>query len=459
MVAEALAIVKEQYAAIGPLILALPSHWFLAATISDDGLLRRQRQQGMIYRLEEQLPIDAEQFTADFVESSGDAMGIALLHDRVKPILEALEAEGLTIAHVCPTGLLLHDAWRSSQVSTTGTYCLLLQSTLPHACPNNLTTTSTPPRNSISNTPAEISGGTSVGEEMWFDLLRCSEGALRDWRRIPGNSDQLCQEISAVFGGNKDAPIQTLGEDAETAVHESPQEVNPSSYTTNKVFEEAATQAHRVLLEGRTLTPDFRRGVLAGRGNWQRVAGPAQAAMIALALLLISITVINVWQAQKLTTEANEQNEAQAALFRETFPGKRVPSAILSRFRSEAARAKGMAGTDDTLPSPATTLADLEQVLQGLPENLRFRILELRIETDRLYLDGQARSHTEAEQIAARLREHVDFKLEPPRTQNITGLGFGTYSLNRNGASNRASGNSGGGVGFTLIGEREEVSP
>ncbi len=66
----------------------------------------------------------------------------------------------------------------------------------------------------------------------------------------------------------------------------------------------------------------------------------------------------------------------------------------------------------------------LENVLQHLPSELRFRLPEIRIEQNRLTLGGEVRSNADADQIAAALRSH-GFTVDPPRTQRLADKGFG----------------------------------
>ena len=113
-VAKVSAALSEKRVHTGsPLMVGLPSSWCFAAGVTTDGLLRRQRRPGMLYRMEEKLPVDAEAITADFVAAGSNMLGVATLNDRVGPVLEALEAAGLTVAHLCPTALLAAAAFRS----------------------------------------------------------------------------------------------------------------------------------------------------------------------------------------------------------------------------------------------------------------------------------------------------------------------------------------------------------
>ncbi len=58
-------------------------------------------------------------------------------------------------------------------------------------------------------------------------------------------------------------------------------------------------------------------------------------------------------------------------------------------------------------------------LLTALPMETRFRVVEVQIEPDRLGLEGQARSHGEAEGIAASLRTLPDWQVNPPSTHSL----------------------------------------
>src|SRR5258706_8319770 len=86
-------------------LLALPSSWCLAASISTQGLPRHDRA-AMRFRLEEKLPLAAEAFTADFIEHDASAVGVCVMNERIVPIVEALEAAGVVVQSVSPAALL-----------------------------------------------------------------------------------------------------------------------------------------------------------------------------------------------------------------------------------------------------------------------------------------------------------------------------------------------------------------
>src|SRR5687768_5808645 len=65
--AVAVALGSLGHRAGNEVLLALPSDWCLSAGIEISDLPKKDRRHAMLYRLEEKLPLAAEEFTADFV--------------------------------------------------------------------------------------------------------------------------------------------------------------------------------------------------------------------------------------------------------------------------------------------------------------------------------------------------------------------------------------------------------
>ncbi|MBM4033130.1 MAG: hypothetical protein FJ291_15290 [Planctomycetes bacterium] len=87
--------------------LGLPSDLVLAADVDAANLPRRSRRSALLYRLEEQLPVDAEALTADFLpQVNGRVLGVAAITGRVREAVEPLAEAGVEVAAVCPTALL-----------------------------------------------------------------------------------------------------------------------------------------------------------------------------------------------------------------------------------------------------------------------------------------------------------------------------------------------------------------
>src|SRR3954470_5330048 len=101
---------ERQYGGEG-VLLALPSSWCLAASISTEGLPRHDRA-AMRFRLEEKLPLAAEAFTADFVEHHETALGVCAINERIMPLVEALETAGVVVQSVSPAAMLAAQQYR-----------------------------------------------------------------------------------------------------------------------------------------------------------------------------------------------------------------------------------------------------------------------------------------------------------------------------------------------------------
>ena len=63
----------------------------------------------------------------------------------------------------------------------------------------------------------------------------------------------------------------------------------------------------------------------------------------------------------------------------------------------------------------------LRDVMTYLPTDVRFRIFEVRLGESDFLLDGEARSHGDAQGVGDALRRRPGFSVEPPRTEQRPG--------------------------------------
>jgi hypothetical protein len=84
---------------------------------------------------------------------------------------------------------------------------------------------------------------------------------------------------------------------------------------------------------------------------------------------------------------------------------------------------QGAGDAESAVPRTPSALVHLREVLKGLPTGLRCRLLELSIQPDEVRLDGQARSHSEAEAIAVAIRQSGLYEVEPPKTETLRDQG------------------------------------
>src|SRR5258708_9296196 len=73
------------------------------------GFSENSWRRAMIYRLEEKLPIGAEDVVADFVPAGPadeQVLGVCAQKAALAPLVEALEENGVTVGAICPASLL-----------------------------------------------------------------------------------------------------------------------------------------------------------------------------------------------------------------------------------------------------------------------------------------------------------------------------------------------------------------
>jgi hypothetical protein len=109
-----------------------------------------------------------------------------------------------------------------------------------------------------------------------------------------------------------------------------------------------------------------------------------------------------------------------------------VPADVRSRLDSEVRALRGLAGGDPSArPPDAPGLVALRDLLAGLPADVRFRVLEARLDGAKFTLEGQANTHGDADAIATALRQGGPdgngrrFVVDPPRTEQLPAAGDG----------------------------------
>src|SRR6202035_1235864 len=102
------------------------------------------------------------------------------------------------------------------------------------------------------------------------------------------------------------------------------------------------------------------------------------------------------------------------------------PADVPSRLRSEERRLRTTAGGAESgdgseLPPARPLLLVLRDVLANLPpaEKARFRLEQIRLDEGHVSLEGQARAISDAQALAAALRQVHAMHVDDPRTQQL----------------------------------------
>jgi len=370
------------------LCLALPSSWLLVGRVEQADLPRRGRHAALLFRLEDQLPLDAEQLTADFLAGpAGTALGVAVQTERVCPLLEALAEQGLDVEAACPTALLA--AASVNPAGTDGIRYVLV-----------------------------------AAEDGW-DLLRMSDGRPADWHTVRGDADELARTIRADLLSHPPQgappPVTVVGTLDEAAAAAVARELGTEPIAATEASPvTAAARAARSVLAGRLeCCADLRRDALAARSHWQRLAGlmrPALALAVLLPAVVAGLAWHRAWRYEQLT---RRYEQAQAAAYQKLYPNGRVPANVKARLASERQRLSATSGEEAQILRQRSALDDLRDLVAFTPRETRLLVRRMQIGPAAVVVEGEARSHGDAETFSQAIRR-AGFDVDPPTTEQLT---------------------------------------
>ncbi len=394
------------YAAEG-VCLALPTELAFSARIDCDRLPRSHRRAAMLYRLEEQLPLDAERLTADFLPPAGGrALGVAVETAAAAELVDRLAAVGIEVASICPASLLaLWDSGRHAPGPAE--YAIV-----------------------ADDRGADVFRMNGRGPVAWLSataaaadaeaLSRCIEADMLDH---PAAAEPATARLIAP----PDWPLaETLGNGLGLQAAAWQQEPPLA----------AATRAAGAALAGRSAGwIDLRRDALAPKNPWGRLGGLARAAVVLAVLLPAVLAAAFTYRASRYEAAARAAEGRQVAAYRRAIPNTPAPANVKSRLESELKRRAGLRGAGSAVPDRPCALDSLRQVVAHLPPAVRLRITELRISESGIVIDGQTRTHSDAEKIQQTLADG-GFVMEPPRTESLAAGGVSFTLAGATGSDN-----------------------
>ncbi len=417
-----------------PLTLSIPSTWCMAAAISTEGLPRSgaTRRQAMVFRLEEQLPVAAEDMVADFIQRrttpGQQTLGVAVLTQRLLPLVNALEAHQVRVGTICPTAL----------------YCLQTLVDAP--------------------SPDQDPGQDQIlvlSEPEYFDVLHCREGQLVAWHvasdistdergATPQHSDptpNLTSDLLRLLRSHvlhcRSQPLLTLfGGDTTLAERISadlglPVKHDEGWSTDNAVA--AAVKRMDTSNDHSAMVVNLRRDALDSGDALRHIRTPLKALVSTSLLLGLVLIAAMGWRSYRYDQHARNQIEHQQQIFLTLYPGQGVPINVRIHLESELRRLRGISGGGGGggLPMRDSALVCFYEALRRLPTDLRYQLLELRFDGAEVYFEGLARSHGDATQIAGAMRRQNGFAVDAPRSEQLKD----------------------GSVAFTLVGRLQPVAP
>ena len=384
------AVLKELGCAGGEVVVGIPSREVLFARVNTEGLPRRQRRKASLYRLEEHLPVDVETLTAEFLPlSASEAMGVAVDTDYARGIMEQVESTGLEVAALCPTALLVLAHW----VGVSPDADLILM---------------------------RMGNGA--------ELFSMRDDRIASWDSLPADTTAARRSIDAALlsGSPEKERIRLLacGEGAGDLAGDSHGEaIEMQRLAEPSLSEAACAVAERLLQGGSTpIAVDLCVDDLRAPAPWRAARTPLRLAAGLSCVLLALAAGVLLWKGWRSHQLEQDYRQQQSAQFRKLFPNSRVPTNVPSRLRSERDRLAGVSGEQRDIPVRTEGLETLRMVAESLPKTMRLRILEFRVSDSGLMLEGQVRSHGDAEVIFQSLRK-MGFRVDPPRTEQLSGEG------------------------------------
>lgn len=368
-----------------PVVVALQSSWCLAATMPIDRPQTLRDRQTMAYRLEEWIPWGAEEFVADFLGGRATALAVAVEWEPLAAFLAKLEEAGVAISAIIPLALL---------------------AVAQH----------------IKTDEAPIGHVLLLDHDSAIDLVVIDDRRPVKWLWLPSSGPLLGRELRQLaLETGKPAEVVAYGLD-EAQVDELEQDEAVANVTAHDALPRViAAAAAEEIAEGRSEPlVDLKRGPFGQRRQNTALRRYRVVLQAAAAVLLLVTASMLYYRGQTAERMADTAAARQADVFHEVFPTSKVPVGVRSRLESELAKLQGLQGSDTALPESVSAIRILHRLLSSLPTDRRFRLLEIRIEEGRLYLDGEVRSHSDAEALAQRLRA-AELDVTSPRTQRLDG--------------------------------------
>jgi hypothetical protein len=340
----------------------------------------------LIYELENHLPIDAESMAADFsvppavvhetqTERGRSVSAIAVEVNDWKPLADKLESEDIPVTNIIPSAILaiasLHEKHSFSGISSL---------MLGHGDHADLITLAEDHISSWKYTNFEVA---SLERHKFLDLPKPNQILVVD-----------CTEAQCALIRDNVGSIQ----------------IEPDSLVTH--YLEGASKA---LSKPASIPFNLRRDDLASEDPLRLISRQLSWLGFAVAACLITMIFGSWWRTTRIENKIAENQLAQSAAFRESFPNTRVPASLLRRVRSEHSRIMGSRNATQQIAAPNSATEVMRVLLASLPTEIRVRVSSIDIRNGDLNLTFQVQHFVEAGIVAEALSQG-GFDVSQPAT-------------------------------------------
>ncbi len=372
------------------LVVAVHSDSVVSALFPADRNVNTRDRRAMLFELEPSLPFDAEDAVADFAGEGANTVGVAMQHGRLSRFVTTVEEHGFRLQSIFPLALAALQSFADDD----GCYAW---------------------RTSES-----------------VELMEIRNGNLGSWRQLPVDVNAVTRELRV---RNLHAP--KLLEEPNIEADSFATEIGAINCKQASMWDHASKFAATVISGNTSPWIELRRDVLANGDpnrpyrqslNWLTIAGLA---------LLILFSVACWWRAGKYSEQAERFAADQRKLYKEAFPGKRVPRAPMSRLRSERSRLLGLSGSGENVKLPVSAIEPIVNVVSGLRDH-RVQVSELRVSDGMVDLTIQMRDYAAISSLK-RAIEDQGFAVETG-SQDLGSDGFVSTTLSGKPRSTKTDG-------------------
>ncbi len=371
-----------------PLLLALGSSDVVSTTMSLPSRKALKRT-GVGFLVEPTLPWSVEEAVIDFeLVASERVFVVAAQAAPLRNLIVALQDKGLVVASVSPLARLAVESHLETARSLAPRYVLLW-------------------------------GNGKGSIDLW--LIDHDHAVL--WRWLPQQLPALVLTLKQIALCETDDFVlvgRNLPDDClESVVRAIGCETRAAPALDSEDPGVCGAQFAASVLKGRRESAiELCRDQLAPGDRQRSIRRELRVLYASMAILLVVVGLAAGAKAQRAEALRAECQTRQAELFQNLFPKETTPVAINLRLQSEVTRLKGLRGENTDLPDLTPYRGVLERLLKSLPDSLRFRLLEVRVENGRLYLVGHVRAHGDADRIADGLRA-AGLEVASPNTHRL----------------------------------------
>lgn len=353
----------------GDVLLGLSATACLVGAIPALRLPSRCDDRTKLFLLEESLPVSAEEVTADFVDGGTETLGVAVVTEPLRQVIEQLESFGLNIQSIAPWSLLAASEWRDHYPN--GDVCV---------------------------------ARTALGME----LIEIAEGQPHGWAIVATDAELLWRlEAIRVDLGRSPVVISELSRPAD----------HPHEWiVADCSFDQAARlRARRILLGSVTPVVELRRDRLAGTSIPRALSGYLRAFQFTTGLLLMTMLAGVLWHGIRYQQLADDLVSRQREVFLQVLPGQPVPPGIRSRLESELTRLRSQQDAATKVPGRESALLTLVRFLEAVPTSIRLKVNGLSATGRQLSVRSEVRSAGDGSSFVQSLRES-GFNARNPRS-------------------------------------------